>query len=106
VSHLKFSGLGMLQKQISSVIADARSLIDHDEAKMVLRTLQDPVTTAVNPTAVMKIKTAGMVFMGLVKDVWENLVEKDESKKGGALIHLLTVEFGDNWLVRLKDKVC
>jgi hypothetical protein len=60
VSHLKFSGLGMLQKQISSVITDARSLIDHDEAKMVLRTLQDPATTAVNPTAVMKIKTAGV----------------------------------------------
>ncbi len=42
--------------------------------------------------------------MGMVKDAWENLAEKDESKKGGALIHLLTVDIGDNWLVRLKDK--
>lgn len=107
VSHLKSSGLEMLQKQISDVLMDARRLLEHTEAKVVLRSLLLPPRPDDGTNAmiiIQQIKTAGMVFMGIVKDVWENLVEKEESRKGAALIHLLTDDFADNWLVRLKDK--
>ena len=100
VKYMKYAGLDILRNEIIVASVQHSRTVDTENAMRVLESLSGRGQASKE----LCLTTASLVFMGIVNDVWENLVEGEENNKPFNLIKKLNKEIGSSSMVNLKNK--